>query len=53
MIEGLDISQYQGSVNWDLVPFDRYQFIIMRVSVGQYTLDTRFVEYYEALKDII
>lgn len=46
--KGIDISKWQGNINWDELMEDNPHFIIMRVGTGKnnYEKDSKFEEYY-------
>ena len=46
--KGIDISKWQGNINWSLLSLDSPEFIIMRVGTGRnnYEKDSKFEEYY-------
>jgi lysozyme len=48
-VQGVDVSQYQGTVNWSSVKSSGVVFAYARVSDGQY-LDTQFNTNYAAMK---
>lgn len=49
-MKGIDISQHNGSINFDKVKADGVEFVILRLgwigNKNNHTLDTRFNEYY-------
>lgn len=42
VVEGIDVSYWQGTIEWDAVASDGIEFAIMRVSHGLGTYDTQF-----------
>ncbi len=42
VVEGIDVSYWQGTIDWDAVAADGIEFAIMRVSHGLGTYDTQF-----------
>ena len=51
---GVDVSEYQGKINWKAVEDDGIQFAMLRVVKGRvYDMkeDARFEEYYEGARD--
>jgi GH25 family lysozyme M1 (1,4-beta-N-acetylmuramidase) len=48
-IPGIDVSQYQGAINWNLVAAAGYQFAFARVNDGP-TLDSSFAQNYAGIQ---
>ena len=44
---GVDISRYQGNINWDQIANDGMSFVILRAGTTKYGIDSKFEEYYE------
>ncbi len=53
-IIGIDVSKYQGSVNWDKVKADPIspQFVYMRGTIGANSLDPKFETYFKEVKRV-
>jgi GH25 family lysozyme M1 (1,4-beta-N-acetylmuramidase) len=49
-VEGVDVSYYQGTINWTSVKNSGRSFAIARVSDGLNTPDTKFDSYWPAIK---
>jgi lysozyme len=49
MIEGLDISHWQGNIDWDSVP-EKYQWIAMKCSEGSGFKDNKFAQNFDGAK---
>ncbi|HUJ57675.1 MAG TPA: glycoside hydrolase family 25 protein [Kofleriaceae bacterium] len=47
---GIDVSYYNGSIDWNRVAADGYQFAIVRVSDGTGFKDPKFASYYAGAK---
>lgn len=50
MIDGIDISRWQGDIQWGLLP-EKYKYVVMRASIGNYYTDPRFEDYFDAVCD--
>ena len=48
-IEGIDVSYYQGNIDWDEVKNEK-QFAIIRMGYGKSKKDKKFEDYYEGAK---
>ena len=48
-IEGIDVSYYQGDIDWDEVKNEK-QFAIIRMGYGKSKKDKKFEDYYEGAK---
>lgn len=51
VVHGIDVSYYQGSVNWDAVAADGYQFAITRINHGDF-MDPEFDANWEGIKQV-
>ena len=49
-IEGIDVSYYQGDIDWEEVKTEK-QFAIIRMGYGQKKKDDKYEEYYKGAKD--
>ena len=49
-VKGLDVSSYQGNVNWKKVADQGYKFAILRSALKNGTLDTCFEQNYKEAK---
>ena len=51
---GIDVSKWQGSINWTLFETEIPEFIIMRIGSGRnnYEKDSKFTEYYQKCKEL-
>lgn len=47
---GIDVSQFQGKVDWEKVAKAGYRFVIIRASYGAKTTDSRFKENWDGAK---
>ncbi|MBR6837479.1 MAG: hypothetical protein IKM72_15965, partial [Oscillospiraceae bacterium] len=47
---GVDISRYQGNINWDQIANDGMSFVILRAGTTKYGIDSKFEEYYEGTR---
>ena len=47
MIKGIDVSSYQGTIDWDSVRGDSMDFVIIRSIIRNGKPDSRFEEYYK------
>lgn len=53
-IKGIDVSKYNGDINWEKVKDDGVKFVILRAGYGSSTIDERFEEYIKgAIKENI
>ena len=50
-IEGIDVSYYQGDIDWDEVKNEK-QFAIIRMGYGKSKKDKKFEDYYEGAKGV-
>jgi len=50
-IDGIDVSYWQGSIDWDRVADDGVKFAFIRVSHGMETYDTRYTENWQGARD--
>lgn len=50
-VKGIDVSSYQGNINWEKVKSDGIKFAILRSTLKNGKTDTRFEEYYKGCKD--
>jgi len=41
---GIDVSRWQGEINWEMVAAAGYRFAVIRTTVGNYYTDPRFYE---------
>lgn len=48
---GIDVSHYQGNINWAKVKASGKEFVIMKVSQGTGLKDSKFEEYYKGAKE--
>ena len=46
---GIDISSYQGDINWDELKTNNISFVILRAGTSKYGIDKRYEEYYRGL----
>lgn len=51
VIPGIDVSRYQGKINWEKVALAAYRFVIIRATVGDYYTDPNFSENWSGAKD--
>ncbi len=49
-VEGLDISHWQGNINWDAVP-EKYKWVAMKASEGGGFKDNKFAQNFEGAKN--
>src|SRR5262245_61295095 len=49
-VEGIDVSYYQGNVNWAQVKASGREFAIARVADGTTFMDPKFASYYGDIK---
>lgn len=49
---GVDISKYQGNINWNDFKESGMNFVIMRAGTSWYGIDAKFEEYYEGASSI-
>ncbi len=52
VVEGIDVSYWQGTIDWDAVAGDGVEFAIMRVSHGLGTYDTQFTRNWSESKRV-
>src|SRR4051794_33695761 len=45
-VKGIDVSYYQGNINWTAVAGDGVKYAQIRVSDGLNTIDTKFTTYW-------
>jgi len=50
MIKGIDVSRYQGTIDWPAVAGAGYKFAIIRCSVGNYYIDPTFETNWDGAK---
>ena len=50
-LEGIDVSYYQGSIDWDAVAADGIQFAITRVNHGSF-MDPEFAPNWQGIRDV-
>lgn len=48
---GIDVSRYQGTIDWARVAASGYRFAIIRATVGNYYTDPRFYENWRGARD--
>lgn len=48
---GIDVSRYQGDIDWSRVAAGGYRFAIIRATVGNYYTDPRFYENWRGAQD--
>lgn len=48
---GVDISRYQGNINWDEFKDSGMSFAILRAGTTKYGIDSKFEEYYQGTRD--
>lgn len=51
IVKGIDVSSYQGSIDWGKVKADDIKFAILRSTLKNGKSDTKFEEYYKGCKD--
>ena len=51
MVEGIDVSKYQGTVNWLEVKNSGKEFAVARSSIGMRTIDETFVTNYTRMRN--
>lgn len=51
-ILGLDVSNHQGDINWDLVKNDHFKFVVIKATEGKDFLDKNFEKNWEGAKRI-
>lgn len=49
-VKGIDVSYYQGDINWPAAAGDGVEFAFVRVSDGLHTLDTKFARNWQGTK---
>lgn len=49
MIEGIDVSHWQGSINWGAVP-DKYKWAAIKCSEGSSFKDSKFIQNYDGAR---
>ncbi len=47
---GVDVSRYQGNINWDQIKNDGMSFVILRAGTTRYGIDSEFEKYYEGTR---
>ena len=52
-IKGLDVSEFQGEINWERVKNAGYQFAMIRAGYGFNTIDKQFRDYEEKSVNMI
>lgn len=52
--KGIDVSRYQGNIDWAKVKADGVKFVILRAGYGRYAhqVDSKFEEYYKGAKAV-
>ncbi len=50
-IHGIDVSHYQGNIDWDKVTKQNIKFVFIKATEGRTMQDVRFHENWQALKD--
>ncbi|MBU0553375.1 hypothetical protein KJ940_18025, partial [Myxococcota bacterium] len=51
-VYGIDVSKWQGDINWAAVPNDGVRYAIIRVSSGLNTLDEKFARNWAGARDV-
>lgn len=49
---GIDISRYQGDINWTEFKQNDVSFVILRAGTSRYGIDAKFEEYYKNLNEL-
>lgn len=52
MIQGVDISKWQGTVDWTKIISQGAKFVILKATEASGYKDPKFIEYYNAAKDV-
>ena len=50
---GVDVSRYQGNINWDQIKNDGMSFVILRAGTTRYGIDSEFEKYYEGQSHMV
>lgn len=51
MTPGIDVSRWQGEINWEMVAAAGYRFAIIRATIGNYYTDPRFYVNWDGARD--
>lgn len=48
---GIDVSRWQGKINWEMVAAAGYRFVLIRATIGDYYTDPRFYVNWSGARD--
>ena len=50
-VPGIDVSRWQGAINWQTIAAQGYRFAVIRATVGNYYTDPRFYENWRGARE--